>query len=278
MRTRRRQLGLASVEMVLVSPVILALLVLMIHMTRAMHIKQETVVNARTTAWRNALFETTCLGLVQSRFGGEVTAFGFLGIPSEFMEIDIDPGLPTAEGIATTCPSSPYGSGQEFLREMRSAGTAYDKNNELTQVLNAGPPSVISGRGLSGYEFFPYLGDGQDESVGYTIETLHALDAAPVWESSDLPIGYDNFMKQELDSDKVYLNFFPCASGPPSSAQAGNCNADQSAPGEPPPGVEANPDYDAIAEEERIEQERLEEERLEEERRRQEQEQNNGGG
>lgn len=250
-RPARRQLGLASVETVLVMPVLLALFMLMIHLTRALHIKQETVIDARTIAWRNALFETTCIGLVPSSFGGEVTAASVAGIPSEFQEIGVDLNLPTADGIVTSCPSSPYASGQEFLREMRGAGSAYDRNNDLTQVLDSPRPSVISGRGLSGYEFFPYLGDGQDQSVGYTIESLYAVDARPVWEVSQLPIGYDNFLKRELDSEEVYLNFFPCASGPASSAQVGNCNADQAVGPGPAPGVDPEPDFEEIEEEEK---------------------------
>lgn len=249
----RRQLGLASVEVVLVLPVFLALFVLMIHLTRSLHIKEETVTEARTTAWRNALFNTTCLGLTGSDFGAEVTVGSLTGIPSQFMDIIPIPGLPTADGIVTRCPSSAsIDTGEEFLKGIRNVGNDWKDPKALTQVLDDPKPGIVTGQSSTGYEFFPYLGDGADQSVGYSISTVHAVDAQPMYHVDSLQIGYDNYMKQIADSTILLPTYFPCASGPASSAEKGSCQTSGGNTGAgnqgTPPGL---PDYEAIEEEEK---------------------------
>lgn len=192
--------GMASVEMVLIAPILLLFMVMMIHAARSMLLKEAVVIRARTDVWRAELLGLNCSQTYDS-FGGK--------------KIDAE------------CSYAPSTEKTNFVKKMRKEGLKFWNQDpgSLTKVLDNDNPNIRIGQAETKY--LPLSGRGPL----VTISSQHAVVANPIWERSDmsgpipglkgvqkpLTIGYDNYLKWKLNSTVLFPDYFPCATGTPSS-------------------------------------------------------------
>lgn len=181
----RRSRGNAAVELVLMTPFLAFLALMAFNATRMLIVKQHVVVEARTTAWRGALF------------GG---AWGRSRCPT-----NVAAAL-GEQRIFTTCDTDGSDAERFLGRVERSGGRARDLNQEMRSA--AGSRAVPQRVEVSAFSLFV-----SDRALGWPvlIEHKHSVDAQAVWMREDLPIGYDRYLRRRIDSDHIFPDFFPRA-------------------------------------------------------------------
>lgn len=174
-----RQGGSAPVELILILPFLLFIILLAFNSTRLMLVKQQVIVEARTTAWRGSLLGP---GNGRSRCP---PAFGaMLG----------------AQPIWTDCAAQDDAAGP-FLGRLNRGGYSAGLVADLRR--QAALPHRIDARAYS--LFSPSRGLGWPLRV----ESAHAVDAQPIWLHTEMPIGYDRYLNDVIDSDYIFPRFFP---------------------------------------------------------------------
>lgn len=181
-----KQKGIASVELVLIIPFMLLIFILTITSAKIMLLKQNNIVEARTMAWEKAMLDRDCTKPPQKKWDGQ-----FLGVE---------------------CPAD-GGSGQhadQFLRFMEEG-----PNSRYQQVFTG---KIKEGEDLPGIatatarSHYSLIGNDTIGFVDLPMEDSHSVDASPaVWAREKFPIGYDDYLKRQLDSQLVFPDFFPRA-------------------------------------------------------------------
>jgi len=182
-RQRRRSAGQASIEAVLVMPLLLTLVILAENSARIMLFKEQAIISTRLAAWREARsggMGGRCRETRPARtFGGS-------------FEIN---GCPTADDDAT-----------RFLEDMDDSGNS-ESRGAIRDVRGDPRPKVVTVDGSGGY--WPF---GPERFARVELTDHHTLSANRAWERKDLPIGYDRFLKRKLDDGReLFPNLFPKA-------------------------------------------------------------------
>ena len=182
-RQRRRSAGQASIEAVLVMPLLLTLVILAENSARIMLFKEQAIISTRLAAWREARS-----GGMGGRCRETRPARSFGGS----FEIS---GCPTDDDDAT-----------RFLKEMDRKGNSESKG--VTRDVDSDPrPQVVAVDGSGGY--WPF---GPERFARVELTDDHTLSANRAWEREDLPTGYDRFLKRKLkDGRKLFPKLFPKA-------------------------------------------------------------------
>jgi hypothetical protein len=184
-RQRRRSAGQASIEAVLVMPLLLTLVILAENSARIMLFKEQAIISTRLAAWREARFGGT-EGFGRCRATRPARSFGGSFAIS---------GCPTADADAT-----------RFLKDMDRSGNS-ESRGANRDVSGDPRPQVVTVDGSGGY--WPF---GPERFARVELEDHHTLSANRAWEREDLPIGYDRFLKRKLDDGrKLFPNLFPRA-------------------------------------------------------------------
>jgi hypothetical protein len=173
------------VELVLMTPFLAFLALMAFNATRMLIIKQHVVVEARTTAWRGALFggpwgRSRCPTNVAAALGGQ--------------------------RIFTTCDTDGSEAAQLLGRVERSGERARDLIRAMRS--EAGAAAVPERVEINAFSVFV-----ADRALGWPvlIENRHSVDAQAAWMREDLPIGYDRYLRRRIDSDYIFPDFFPRA-------------------------------------------------------------------
>lgn len=157
-QSRYSQRGVASVEAILLIPFLLLLITLIISNSRyASHLIYNTI-DARTSAWRSALFDQ-CAGVPEPRFGGS------------YLGSKCDTDSEHANMYLAALPSGPESS--------LFTGLLYA----------AGIPETTTATASS--EFRAFL---IKDSYRTVITAQHSLDAMPAWERVHMPDGYNRVL------------------------------------------------------------------------------------
>lgn len=195
-RGRGQQHGIASMELVLFLPIFLILLLIPIHLTGMFHVKLEVLADSRLLANLPAYMQGA------NSFDFDRTRYGFNKLK---------------------VASRPEGNGQwRMVGRMRAAGRSpgnYARSDELTQVLGDAALRYSRADADTVYQAHSELAWGL-----IPVSARAAVLRNPLWLRRDLPIGYDNFMHETLDSRRMFNDFFPCESGDVASARkSGGC-------------------------------------------------------
>ena len=158
MHTKRLQRGVASVETILLVPFMLLLITLIISSARySSHIIHNTI-DARTSAWREALFNN-CSNTLEPRFGGAYQGSNCTGSSRN------------ADIYLTSLMKGPEAA--MFTGVLRSSGV----------------PKTTTATANSSFNAFLI-----QDSFSVTITDQHSLDAMPAWERRHMPIGYNSVL------------------------------------------------------------------------------------
>lgn len=186
------QWGIASVEAVLLLPIILLFIVVLLHVTKILKTNNEAIVDSRYHAWREVI--------------------GLRDNP-------LLPGKKAINGEIIDTSVRHQGSGDQdgLISAMRSAGDDYynGKSQQLTQVLQSQDHDML----VASSEV-EYFGDSKLKNWKFDIKQHYALVGTSIWTGEDLPIGYDNYLRNTLNSKILFTRLFPCARGASSSAKS----------------------------------------------------------
>ena len=214
LRIVRRGAGVASVEFILVLPIILAVFILMMHALRIGHLAEELAVETRSIAWREALHERVC-------------ALG--GTARNARRSD--------HLLVTLCGEPSNDASDVFLGQMRAAGNPqWSGSDAMTAVLASTAPSGvqtssgtlyqlrsatgISATDLAGVRSMQQLRGLAANALGVQpLITEYGLDVRDAWLREDLQIGFDNYYDNRFRKHILYPDFFPCATGDERSAE-----------------------------------------------------------
>jgi hypothetical protein len=161
-----------------------------IHLTRMMHTRLETVADSRTLASLPDYMQGPgSFDLDRSRYGDQKLKLATEGDPDQSWQV---------------------------VEEMRSAGRSpggFGDSGRLTRVLDGVKLRFSQAESASLYLAHPKL-----EWGAIPVRGRAGLLHDSIWLREALPIGYDNFMHNRLDSRLMFNDFFPCQSGNESSA------------------------------------------------------------
>lgn len=186
------QRGIASVEAVLLLPIVLLFIVVLLHVTKIHKTHNQTIVDSRFNAWR------------------EIAGVrGFSILPTQ-VAINGEP-------IDTTVRQKSSGDQDGLIEAMRNRGDQHyaGKSDDLTQVLEAQNHDMTLATSK-----VSYVGDRKLQHWKFDIQQRHAVVGTPIWSGEDLPIGYDNYLRNTLNSKLLFIDLFPCARGASSSGQS----------------------------------------------------------
>lgn len=157
-QSKHSQRGVASVEAILLIPFLLLLITLIISTSRyASHLIYNTI-DARTSAWRSALFDQ-CASVSAARFGGS------------YLGSKCDTDGESANIYLTALAAGPEAS--LFVGLLHASGI----------------PETTSATANS--EFRAFL---VKDSYRTVITAQHSLDAMPAWERIHMPDGYNRVL------------------------------------------------------------------------------------
>lgn len=184
MLIKRKQTGIASVEAVFLFPVILLLFLILLHITKAMMTNIDVINEARLIAWR------------------EVT--GILEKPRIFK--------PIAKGgnqINTTQTHQSPPNAASLIDDMRTAGEKYFSDSKsLTKVLDGQQLGILVTTSSTEYRT-----SVSRLNWSFDVEKKYAIVGTPIWTAEDIPIGYDQYLKDSLNSKCLFTKMFPNANG-----------------------------------------------------------------
>ena len=130
----KANIGLATVEVVLILPILLLLVLVLLHITKAMMTNIDVINESRITAWRDAI------GIIN--FGGLRSCLQIDGIGSQVSQDvnNLNIFLPTAKSGERICTKKKFESPNQadLITSMREAGKKeYTDIEALTSTVNA---------------------------------------------------------------------------------------------------------------------------------------------
>lgn len=180
MHISSKQIGIASVEAVLIFPIMLLLFLIMLHVTKAMMTNIDVINESRLSAW----------GDVAGVYGGiRLTR----------------PVAKSGETIDTKINYSSPPNSTSLIDSMRLAGAKkYSDSNALTKILDDQKLGIMVSTSTAGYKTTRgYL------NWTFDIEKKFALVATPIWTAKAIPYGYDKYLKDNLDSKCLFTEMYP---------------------------------------------------------------------
>jgi len=206
----KKQQGLSSVEMVLTLPIFLFFLIITANVGKFWHVKLDNVINARTEAWREAMFdtlpntfcETVELEVDRLRDAGDITD---LFTSDTFRD-------------ATNETFSPFGRSLACQGNVNKDSAEYRGTNVLDLAESASNISSKSKTYRSGFidqlnktSEQPYAVTGRayyiwaawkSQNLGaFLLEDYHVIDVNGTWQRKDIPYGHDDYITRALIND-----------------------------------------------------------------------------
>ncbi len=180
MRIKSKNSGIASVEAVFIFPIILLLFAILLHVTKAMMTNIDVINDARLTSWRESI--------------------GILGKPRIFKPIAKNGNTINSNVTYTNPPNS-----TSLIDDMRRAGrNKYSESSQLTKVLDGQQLGIMVTKSTVGYST-----SRAKLNWTFDVEKKFALVATPIWTVEDIPYGYDQYLKDTLDSKCLFTKMFP---------------------------------------------------------------------
>ncbi len=201
MRINNNQ-GLATVELVLILPILLLFILLLLHITKAMMTNIDVINESRITAWRDAIGIISFDGL---RSCSQIDVD--LGQDSQGIN-NMNPFLPTAKSGEKICTKKKFESlsNNDLISSMRTAGKKeYSDIQGLTSTINAQNNIAVFTSSAKYYSSHAWL------SLDLNVKKNYALVANAIWTTEDVPLGYDYYLKDKLDSKCLFTRMFPKA-------------------------------------------------------------------
>jgi hypothetical protein len=175
-RTEHRQRGLASLEFVLILPILIVITFLAVAMARLGHLRLDMQISARNQAYEDA-------------YGWKSASNP--GLPFGLGATDIDKETPWyVPGTTVTHPTVTANAGDNFYAE---SATGHERFGILR--FNGVPTKITPTAYASStnYQAVRALGSWQ-----ITVREQYAVAAVPIWERKQIPIGYDQYLYDEL--------------------------------------------------------------------------------
>lgn len=162
----QRQRGVAAVEAVLMMPFLLMLVILTVMTAQMLLIKSKNIASVRNAAWQNSLFGTACQQTAQpsnAGYYGEIRSA--CGSDSTYTEARLQQLTQNSDT-------------RSFTDTLRSAGDL---------------PAISTATGYAQFQSGAW--------PAFTMQSSYSVDAAPVWwDNSAIPLGYDRYLQQQLNS------------------------------------------------------------------------------
>ena len=184
MHISNKQSGVASVEAVFLFPIILLLFLILFHLTKAMMTNIDVINETRLTAWR----ETT----------------GILEAPRLFKPVAKSGNTISSKQTHVNPPSS-----KSLIDNMRTAGERYfSDSRSLTKILDGQQLGILVTTSTSEYKT-----SASRLNWSFNVEHRFSIVGTPIWTAEDVPIGYDQYLKDSLNSKCLFTKIFPNANG-----------------------------------------------------------------
>lgn len=201
-----KQKGLSSVEMVMVLPLFLFFFVLIANVGKFWHVKLDNQINARTEAWREAMFDSlpdnVCENLEDRVDNLRDNVQLRLLFQQEQLRNVTNRAISPA-GNALACKGN-LKNGRDYRQSTVLSTTLSDRNlngkskeyrSGLLGELNktADQPHAITGRAYYLWAEWKF----QDKHV-FLLEDYHVLDVNGSYQRVDLPLGHDDYIQRFL--------------------------------------------------------------------------------
>ena len=168
---RARVRGLASLEFALALPILIVLTLLLVNVGVAARTRTDVIVAARVKAMESAYR---------------------LWAPPTLLDLR---RAPNGEPIFVSTRQRPVAPGANLATTMRQAGGAdqLDSNTARTPLPGGLPasPTVAQARAF-------FFGNRHVGLLGFVISSEFTVIATPIWERSDMPLGYDAYLERDL--------------------------------------------------------------------------------
>ena len=198
---RHYQAGIGSLELALISPILLLFIVLIFQSLKASYIMEKRLIASRNAAWESELYHggggsLANVGQVAEVLTGQLL-FNKLDEMGEVVNIHDE----NVFSFYKTESSESFTT--EFLTTTRR-GLTQAPLKSWSSNLDANKFTVSSGTALS--RSIPILEAGQTVS-----SNKHFADFARGWENTDksMTSGYDSKLKPKLDPEKLYPDAIP---------------------------------------------------------------------
>ena len=176
MRTKQTQRGVASIEAILVMPLLLFFVLAGISSVQLVLLKERNIIETRTSAMRNALLGVPCVPMPRRRPGGWL--------------------------LGTTCSQSQRFS-SDYIGDLRRGGG--HSRRFADEFRRAGLPPVVTATGNA-----LFRSSTQTGSALIRIKDQYAVaDARMLWLREDLPSGHDRYLRSKIRSRHLFPDFFP---------------------------------------------------------------------
>lgn len=207
MKTFKQQ-GLSSVEMVLVMPFILLFFLMIANVGQFWHIKLDNLINARTEAWREAMFDSLpnsplCETIEDVADGLRDAGDLSFAFSSDTTRHAFNEGL-SPGGKSLACKGNVNKDNQEYrgttVINVAASGTGLHSDarkyrdgfiGELNKT--EAPPYATTGRAY--YIWGNWLFDGLGVVL---LEDYHVIDVNGTWQRQDIPMGHDDYIDRFL--------------------------------------------------------------------------------
>lgn len=196
-----RQAGIGSLELALISPILLLFIVLIFQSLKASYVMEKRLIEARNAAWESELYSggggsLANIGQIANALTGQL-------LFSKLEELEDVDNIHGDNVLSFSKTESSESFSTEFLATIRQ-GLTQAPLKSWSNNLDANKFTVSSGTAMS--RSVPILEASQTVSTN-----KHYADFARGWENKDPPMaaGYDAKLKPKLDPEKLYPDAIP---------------------------------------------------------------------
>lgn len=201
-----KQKGLSSVEMVMVLPMFLFFFVLIANVGKFWHVKLDNQINARTEAWREAMFDSlpdNVCEILEDRVDQLRENEQLSLLYRQELSRKLTNSVITPAGNSLACKGN-LKNDKDYRQSTVLSTTQLDRrlNNKSKRYrsgfvgeLNktAEQPHAITGRAYYLWANWKF----RDKQV-FLLEDYHVLDVNGSYQRVDLPLGHDDYLERFL--------------------------------------------------------------------------------
>lgn len=210
MRFSKKQRGLSSIEMVMTLPIFLLFLVLVANVGKFWHVKMDNLINARTEAWREAMFDSLSNTFCEP-VETEVERLREAGELDTLFSSDTFRGATNAsfspDGRSLACQGNVNRDNAEYrgtnvLKVAASAERLNNKSKEYrTGFINEFNKTSQQPYAVTGRAYYIWAAWKSEELGVFLLEDYHVIDVNGSWQRKDLPYGHDDYITRALIND-----------------------------------------------------------------------------
>lgn len=164
--SRRRQRGLASLELALLIPILVVIVYLAVTITKLGHVRLDVQAAARTSAYAAAY------GV--NRLGNVAAA-----------------SRPYVASVRITSRTAGATAGSDFLDVARARHARFQALHGASVAPTARAAEAV------------YVAPRVFGAWRQTLREQHATVAAPIWEREQIPLGYDRYLRNRLRAARI---------------------------------------------------------------------------